>query len=93
MRKLLHIRKDLLASLVLFLFEIHHHQYNLQYLLYCVAVKKILAVRQPHVAFEDLFGGVVYLFLRGMTGGPETGVYFDPVPIDLIQALDASLSP
>jgi hypothetical protein len=35
----------------------------------------------------------VYLFLRGMTGGPETGVYFDPVPIDLIQALDASLSP
>ncbi|MDG1112390.1 MAG: exodeoxyribonuclease V subunit beta [Pseudomonadales bacterium] len=72
---------------------IYHHQYDLQYLLYCVAVKKILALRQPDAAFEDLFGGVVYLFLRGMTGGPDAGVYFDPVPIDLIQALDASLGP
>ena len=73
--------------------SIRHHQYDFQYLLYCVAVKKILALRQPHAAFEDLFGGVAYLFLRGMTGGPDAGVYFDPVPIALIEALEASLNP
>ena len=73
--------------------SIRHHQYDLQYLLYCVAVKKILALRQPHAAFEDLFGGVAYLFLRGMTGGADAGVYFDPVPIALIEALEASLNP
>ena len=72
---------------------IRHHQYDLQYLLYCVAVKKILALRQPKIPFEDLFGGVVYLFLRGMTGSSDGGVHFDPVPIALIEALDASLNP
>lgn len=73
--------------------SIHHHQYDLQYLLYCVAVKKILALRQPQTPFKDLFGGVAYLFLRGMTGKPGGGVHFDPVPIALIEALDASLNP
>ena len=72
--------------------SIRHHQYDLQYLLYCVAVKKILALRQPKVPFEDLFGGVVYLFLRGMTGSPDGGVHFDPVPIALIEALEAGLN-
>jgi len=72
--------------------SIRHHQYDLQYLLYCVAVKKILALRQPEVPFEDLFGGVVYLFLRGMTGSPDGGVHFDPVPIALIEALEAGLN-
>ena len=72
--------------------SIRHHQYDLQYLLYCVAVKKILALRQPKVPFEDLFGGVVYLFLWGMTGSPDGGVHFDPVPIALIEALEAGLN-
>ena len=65
---------------------------HLQYLLYCVAVKKILALRQPKVPFEDLFGGVVYLFLRGMTGSPDGAVHFDPVPIALIEALEEGLN-
>jgi exodeoxyribonuclease V beta subunit len=72
---------------------IQHHQYDLQYLLYSVAVKKILARRQPETPFEDLFGGVVYLFLRGMTGNPGAGVHFDPVSPALIRALEASLNP
>ena len=48
----------------------------------------------PAEAWNDgtLFGGVVYLFLRGITGSPDGGVHFDPVPIALIEALEAGLN-
>jgi exodeoxyribonuclease V beta subunit len=55
-----------------------HAHYPLQALLYCVALHRYLRWRQPGYDPEVHFGGVLYLFLRGMCG-PETPVA-DGVP-------------
>ncbi|MEX2328029.1 MAG: PD-(D/E)XK nuclease family protein [Pseudomonadales bacterium] len=62
---------------------IKHHQYDLQYLIYCVALTRYLRNRVPDYRYETHFGGVFYLFLRGMQGvgtasaSNTTGVFFD----------------
>lgn len=52
------------------------HDYVLQYLLYLVALDRYLTLRLRDYDYETHFGGVFYLFLRGMTIGSDTGVYF-----------------
>jgi len=54
----------------------HEHEYDLQYTIYAIALEKYLRLRSPDVAFNDQFGGVIYLFLRGMTGESGSGVFF-----------------
>jgi exodeoxyribonuclease V beta subunit len=48
-----------------------HHNYDLQYLVYCVALHRHLELRLPGYRFSEHFGGVRYLFVRGM--GPDSG--------------------
>jgi exodeoxyribonuclease V beta subunit len=48
-----------------------HHHYHLQYLIYCVAVHRYLGLRSADYDYDRDFGGVFYLFLRGMH--PRTG--------------------
>ncbi len=57
----------------------HEAQYVLQYTLYCLALDLFLRQRDPDYRFETGFGGVFYLFIRGMRPekGPELGVYYD----------------
>ncbi len=66
-----------------------HHQYHLQYLIYCVALKRYLANRGIALSTEN-FGGVIYAFIRGIRQESPTGqgVYFTRVPLALIDALD-----
>ena len=45
--------------------------YPLQAMLYCVALHRFLRWRQPGYDPDTHIGGVLYLFLRGMTG-PDT---------------------
>ena len=45
------------------------HRYDLQYQLYSLALHRLLALRLPGYDFEQHFGGVFYLFLRGMPQG------------------------
>ena len=54
-------------------------QYYLQYHLYGVALHRYLATRLPDYAYDRHFGGVYYLFVRGMRPalGPAGGVFFD----------------
>ncbi|MEJ5347567.1 MAG: exodeoxyribonuclease V subunit beta [Desulfosoma sp.] len=56
----------------------HKHRYPLQMLLYTVAVHRFLGLRLPRYDYDTHFGGVFYLFLRGMR--PEnkgiTGVFY-----------------
>ena len=54
----------------------HEHEYDLQYAIYAMALEKYLGLRSPDRAFDDQFGGVIYLFLRGMTGESGYGVFF-----------------
>ena len=42
--------------------------YPLQALVYSVALHRFLRWRQPGYRFDEHFGGVLYLYLRGMCG-------------------------
>ena len=68
-----------------------HHHYDLQYLIYAVALKKLLVLREPNFAFHRHFGGVIYLFLRGMTGSDQHGVYFRALTPETIERLESAL--
>jgi exodeoxyribonuclease V beta subunit len=49
--------------------------YHLQYLIYCVAVRKYLTSRKTDFDYEKHFGGVFYLFLRGVRAETDSGIY------------------
>lgn len=55
------------------------HHYYLQYHLYSLALDRYLQTRVPNYEHERHFGGVFYLFLRGMTPSQPrgSGVFFD----------------
>jgi len=69
--------------------------YYLQYHLYTVALHRYLAMRLPYYRYEDHFGGVFYLFVRGMQPywGAHFGIYRDTPPLQLIQALSNYFAP
>ncbi|MCX8087413.1 MAG: exodeoxyribonuclease V subunit beta [Rhodocyclaceae bacterium] len=52
------------------------HRYDLQLNIYAAALKRALAAREPGLDWEAAFGGVFYLFVRGMRPGSDHGVYF-----------------
>ena len=63
-------------------------QYFLQYHLYALALHRYLGQRVPGYRFEHHFGGVFYLFIKGM--GPElgsSGVFFEKPPLARLAAL------
>ena len=64
------------------------HHYDWQYLLYVVALHRYLKTRLPHYDYKRDFGGVVYAFLRGMNGPPQSGIFFDKPDWQLIQQLE-----
>jgi exodeoxyribonuclease V beta subunit len=72
------------------LLSMNEHRYDLQYLLYTVALHRFLATRIRGYAYEQHVGGVFYLFLRGMnpSNPKNTGIFKSfPEPV-LIQNLD-----
>ena len=73
---------------------IRAHRYDLQYLIYTLALHRLLQQRLPDYDYERHFGGVYYLFLRGMR--PEdpggTGIWFDRPPLSLIEAMSTALA-
>jgi len=66
------------------------HRYDLQYLIYTLALHRFLAGRLRGYSYEEHFGGVSYLFLRGMSPEhePGTGVFAARPPFALIDRLD-----
>ena len=69
------------------------HDYVLQYLIYALALDRHLARRLADYDYDRDFGGVYYLFVRGLapTHPPGTGVFFDRPPRALIEALSGLL--
>ena len=47
------------------------HGYHWQYLLYTVALHRYLSSRLPDYDYDRHFGGVYYLFVRGVLAGLE----------------------
>lgn len=64
-----------------------HHRYDLQYLLYLLALHRLLGTRLPDYDYDRHIGGAVYVFLRG-AGAPSQGLFTDRPPRVLIEALD-----
>ena len=61
--------------------------YDLQYHLYTAALIRFLEKRVSGFDYDRHFGGVYYLFLRGMEPGSTTGVYFKKPSESTIDAL------
>lgn len=55
------------------------NHYFLQYYLYTAALHKYLESRVPAYDYDRHFGGVLYLFIRGIHPdfGPDAGIFFD----------------
>ncbi len=68
-----------------------HHHYFLQYHIYTVALHRYLTCRLPGYAYDRDFGGVLYLFFKGMHPdfGSEFGVFADLPPLARIEQLSA----
>ncbi len=70
-----------------------HSHYGLQYLLYCVALRRWLTQRVVNFSWEEHFGGVTYVFLRGITdSSANTGIYRDRPSLELLDAMEAMLT-
>jgi len=79
--------------------EMEQHHYHLQYHLYAVALHRYLGWRLgERYDYEEHFGGVYYLFLRGMTAPPQAppdgrvpGVFFDRPPGSVVEQMSRLL--
>ncbi|MEL4407884.1 exodeoxyribonuclease V subunit beta [Shewanella algae] len=79
-------RQDKMAA------AISEHRYDLQYLLYSLALHRYLSLKLPDYCYQNHFGGCCYLFLRGMSEAhPGAGVFVDRPDEAVILALDALL--
>ncbi|MBI5895851.1 MAG: PD-(D/E)XK nuclease family protein, partial [Desulfobacterales bacterium] len=62
--------------------------YFLQYHLYALALDRLLRLRMPDYDYRRHFGGVFYLFLRGIRGaGHDSGIYYSRPEVEMIDAL------
>lgn len=73
--------------------EIASRRYDIQYLFYSVALHRYLRQRLPGYDYERHFGGVFYLFLRGMSvdSGPRQGIWHHCPSFELVRRLDEDL--
>lgn len=63
--------------------------YYLQYLIYCVALHRYLKQRLVDYSWDTHFGGVFYLFLRGMhPDKAHQGIFFHQPDLEIIEALE-----
>jgi len=72
--------------------SVQHSDYDLQYYLYTIALNRFLQQRIPGYSYNEYFGGVFYVYMRGITDTPGSGVYFDRPLARNIAALNKLLS-
>ncbi|MDT9547144.1 MAG: exodeoxyribonuclease V subunit beta [Chlorobium sp.] len=65
------------------------HHYDLQYLIYTVALHRYLSLRIPDYRYSTHFGGVIYVFLRGVdeSSGQNRGFYRARPSEELVNSL------
>ena len=71
----------------------YENNYNLQYLIYTVALTKYLKLRKPDFDYDKDFGGVIYLFLRGVRVEGQTGIYVTKPAKELIKQMKEIITP
>jgi len=68
------------------------HNYGLQYLLYTLVIHRYLKTWKVGYSYSKHFGGVMYLFVRGMSPDtPGSGVYFNLPEEKIVLQLDRYL--
>lgn len=70
----------------------NENNYHLQYHIYSVAANKYLSSRLPDWDYDQGFGGVIYLFVRGVRKGSNTGIYLARPEKDHVEKLSIRLS-
>jgi len=68
------------------------HLYDLQALLYVIAIDRHIATRVPGYDYERDFGGVFYLFVRGMQPGARHGIHFLRPDAALVRELGGAMT-
>ncbi|WP_413113729.1 exodeoxyribonuclease V subunit beta [Thaumasiovibrio sp. DFM-14] len=68
---------------------ITEHRYDLQYQLYTLALHRYLSSRITDYDYDVHFGGVYYLFLRGIDAAGQTGIHYARPDKSLVVAFDA----
>lgn len=66
--------------------------YFLQYYLYTLALHKYLTVKIKDYSYKDNFGGIFYIFTRGINNENNNGIFFDIPDIEIINRLNRSLT-
>ena len=72
--------------------DIENNHYDLQYLIYSLALHRYLSFALPGYDPSIHFGGIYYLYLRGMTNDLQhqgSGVYHRVITIEDLTALDS----
>ncbi len=57
--------------------DIRKNKYNLQYYLYSAALNLYLSKQISNYSYSEHFGGVFYLYWRGLSAGQSNGVFYD----------------
>lgn len=69
--------------------EMIKYRYDLQYQIYTLALHRFLKYRMKSYNYEKNFGGIYYIFIRGMNGiSLNQGIYFCRPIWDFIKKLD-----
>ncbi len=64
------------------------HRYDLQYQLYALALHRFLQSRLANYEYSQHFGGVYYLFLRGIDGKAQHGIFNAKPSQAMLEELD-----
>lgn len=64
------------------------HRYDLQYQIYALALHRFLRSRIANYDYEQHFGGVYYLFLRGMDGESDHGIFSAKPTLEFLDDMD-----
>lgn len=65
------------------------HRYDFQYQIYCLALHRFLRQRIADYSYSTHFGGVYYLFVRGMEQDTAHGIFYTKPEQALIDGLDS----
>lgn len=69
------------------------NNYHLQYHIYIIALCKYLSLRVPGFSYEKDFGGVIYLFLRGVRKNRPEGIFYYKPDAGIIDSMHNLLTP
>lgn len=71
---------------------IAEYRYDVQYMLYILALHRQLSTRLPDYDYDQHMGGAIYAFVRGWQNSDTQGLFMDCPPRGLIEELDQLFS-